>query len=105
MNFFVHSPTVTFSGGDTPGVVRLQLLIKVPDKGDNAGIRRGLVFRVAVLGKGIGEVLEATALPVKAYLPGKPGSRVNREQEGLRIVPSARKEGFLRSGYSKASKK
>jgi hypothetical protein len=53
------------------------------DKGDNAGIRGGLVFGVTVLGKGIGEVLEAAALPVKAYLPGKPGSRVNREQEGL----------------------
>ena len=53
--------------------------VKVPDKGDNAGIGGGLVFRITVSGKGIGEILEAAALPVKAYFPGKPGSRVNQE--------------------------
>jgi hypothetical protein len=49
----------------------------VLDKGDDIG--HGLVFRVTVLGKGIGEVLEAATLPVKTYLPGKPGSRANRK--------------------------
>jgi hypothetical protein len=58
-------------------------MVKVPDKGNNTGVRRGLIFRVTVLNKGIREVLEAAALPVKTYLPGKPGNRINRKQEGL----------------------
>jgi hypothetical protein len=77
----------------------------VPDQGDNTSIRRGLGFGVAVLGKSVREVLEAAALPVKAYLPGKPRSRVNREQKGSGIAPSACKKGFLRAGHGMASKK